>query len=48
MTVYACVLTTGNKIISKNKYPLPRAGDLLDQLHAALMFCSVGLHSSHY
>ena len=37
-----------NKITIKNKYPLPRVDDLLDQLHGTTVFSSLDLQSSYH
>jgi len=34
-----------NKLIIKNKYPLPRIDDLLDQLQGGAMFSKIDLRS---
>ena len=37
-----------NKVAIKNRYPLPRIDDLLDQLQGARVFCKVGLRSGYH
>jgi hypothetical protein len=37
-----------NKVTIKNRYPLPRIGDLLDQLQRARMFSKVNLRSGYH
>jgi hypothetical protein len=37
-----------NKVMIKNRYPLPRIDDLLDQLQGARVFSKVDLHSSYH
>ncbi|KAK8511749.1 hypothetical protein V6N12_000792 [Hibiscus sabdariffa] len=37
-----------NKMMVKNKYPLPRIGDLFDQLRGATIFSKIDLRSGYY
>jgi hypothetical protein len=37
-----------NKVIIKNKYPLPRIDDLFDQLHVACVFSKIDLRSGYH
>jgi hypothetical protein len=37
-----------NKVTIKNRFPLPRIDDLLDQLQGAHVFSKIGLHSSYH
>ena len=37
-----------NKVIEKNKYPLPRIEDLFDQLKGASVFSKIDLRSGYY
>ena len=37
-----------NKIIIKNKYPLPRIDDLFDQLRGTQIFSKIDLHSGYH
>jgi hypothetical protein len=37
-----------NKIMMKNKYPLPQIDDLFDQLKGARLFSKVDLRSGYY
>jgi len=37
-----------NKLTIKNKYPLPRIDDLMDQLNGASMFSKIDLRSSYH
>ena len=36
-----------NKMTIKNKYPLPRLDDLMDQLHGTLVFSKIDLQSGY-
>ena len=33
-----------NKVMIKNRYPLPRVDDLFDQLNGAIVFSNIDLH----
>ena len=37
-----------NKVMVKNKYPLPRIDDLFDQLRGATVFSKIDLRSGYY
>ncbi|XP_027905725.1 uncharacterized protein LOC114165266 [Vigna unguiculata] len=37
-----------NKLTIKNKYPLPRINDLMDQLHGAIVFSKINLRSGYH
>jgi hypothetical protein len=37
-----------NKVIVKNRYPLPRIDDLFDQLSKAKVFSNIDLRSGYY
>jgi hypothetical protein len=37
-----------NKVTIKNRHPLPRIDDLLDQLQGALMFSKINLRSGYH
>ena len=37
-----------NKMTIKNKYPLPRIDDLMDQLHGSLVFSEIDLRSGYH
>ena len=37
-----------NKMTIKNKYPLPRIDDLMDQLHGSSVFSKIDLRSGHH
>ena len=37
-----------NKVVIKNKYPLPRIDDLFDQLHGASYFPKIHLRSGYH
>ena len=37
-----------NKLTIKNKYPLPRIDELMDELHGVVVFSKIDLHSSYH
>jgi len=37
-----------DKMTIKNKYPLPRIDDLMDQLHGSSVFSKIYLHSGYH
>ena len=37
-----------NKNIVKNRYPIPRIDELMDELHGAKLFSKIGLISSYH
>jgi len=37
-----------NKMAIKNKYPLPRIDDLMDQLHGSSVFSKIDLRSGYH
>ena len=37
-----------NKMTIKNKYPLPRIDDLMDQLHGSSVFSKIDLQSGYH
>ena len=37
-----------NKVTIKNKYPLPRIDNLIDQLQGATVFSKIDLHSEYH
>jgi hypothetical protein len=37
-----------NEVTVKNKYPLPRIDDLIDQLHGACVFSKIDLRSEYH
>ena len=43
-----CVDPQLNKLTIKNKYPLPRIDDLLDQLRRAVVFSKIDLRSGYH
>ena len=48
-TLWLCVdYRQLNKMIVKNKYPIPRIDDLVDQLKGASVFSKIDLRSRHH
>jgi len=37
-----------NKLTIKNKYPLPRIDDLMDQLHGTVVFSKIDVRSDYH